>query len=221
MKKFLTGLGLVLLSQQALAVTSVVGIDFLDVAHSVTSSVGDFVSNDGNQGVNSVADGNAAAYAYGTSAPSTVDVALGNAWNIGEVGLTLLFVGSDAHTGEFSLTGGSIGSSSTQQFSLTPYDGTNWTGYTGFNSVSANPTTGQPATYGIFALNIDLAAAFPGLTGSFDGVHLNIYDGSGGSNDAAVSLIGTTASAVVPVPAAVWLFGSGLLALVGFNRRLA
>jgi len=29
----------------------------------------------------------------------------------------------------------------------------------------------------------------------------------------------TEASAVVPVPAAVWLFGSGLLGLVGLSRR--
>ncbi|MEA3242882.1 MAG: VPLPA-CTERM sorting domain-containing protein [Pseudomonadota bacterium] len=31
--------------------------------------------------------------------------------------------------------------------------------------------------------------------------------------------LSATASSVVPIPAAVWLFGSGLLGLVGIARR--
>ena len=46
---------------------------------------------------------------------------------------------------------------------------------------------------------------FPGIRGYFD-------IGSGNS-------LTVTSYSVVPVPAAVWLFGSGLVALVGFTRR--
>jgi hypothetical protein len=70
--------------------------------------------------------------------------------------------------------------------------------------------------------------------GGFDGLYfvdilsINIFDGFGGftvqdGNIIAAGLIdyGQQAANVgaVPVPAAVWLFGSALLGLVGFNRR--
>ena len=57
-------------------------------------------------------------------------------------------------------------------------------------------------------------------TGEFELIWTNQIGYGQFSADIIVSLSGylTTVSAV-PVPAAVWLFGSGLLALVGFARR--
>ena len=71
------------------------------------------------------------------------------------------------------------------------------------------------------------------LTGS-DNFILGLNDGSGWISDSAVVSLGANAYSVtfgtganvievdvqiVPVPAAVWLFGSGLLGLVGIARR--
>jgi len=229
MKKFIITLFLAMLSQQALAVSTVVGVDFLNIANSVSGSTGSFASNDPTQSakVNSAVDGNAASYTWGLSDPSTLDVRFkdigGNLLdsNAADVNLTLLFVGSNPHTGTVSLFGGTGGTSADYEYSLTPYvEGPPevFTGYTKYNSVTAkeeldadgNPTTD---TLGIFALTISIADAFPGFDGTFNGASLQIF---GGGYDSGLALVGTTA---VPVPAAVWLFGSGLLGLVGVARR--
>jgi len=228
MKKFITTLFLAILSQQALAVTTttVAGIDFEGIANSVSASVGSFNTNDATQtnAVDTAVDGNAASFMWGLSNPSTLDVSFSSAADVANVNLTLLFVGTDPHTGSVSLFGGTGGISSAVDFSLTPYDGSTFTGYTGFNSVTTTPPppTEQPGTpsqttLGIFSLTINLANTFGSSFGTFSGVQLNIYDGVGGNYNSALSLVGTTA--VVPVPAAVWLFGSGLLGLVGVARR--
>jgi hypothetical protein len=44
-------------------------------------------------------------------------------------------------------------------------------------------------------------------------------DGKTGSNYAWAVHSGDVSASVVPVPAAVWLFGSGLLGLIGMARR--
>lgn len=48
-------------------------------------------------------------------------------------------------------------------------------------------------------------------------------EGISGSNfklyDATLNIIGTPSAAAVPVPAAVWLFGSGLVGLAGIRKR--
>ena len=45
--------------------------------------------------------------------------------------------------------------------------------------------------------------------------------GSGGTIGADIDAVGAISSAapVIPIPAAVWLFGSGLLGLIGIARR--
>ena len=58
------------------------------------------------------------------------------------------------------------------------------------------------------------------LTGEFD-IAWNSYASSGPFNDQMHywSLTGTAEVSTVPVPAAIWLFGSGLLGLFGWARR--
>ncbi len=231
MKKFIITLFLAVLSQQSLAVTVAAGIEFLDTADTLdTSTSGDFETNYQTTGKTpeySGIDGNAATFTAGVFSssqldpPTTLGVSFGSGASIrtadvADVNLTILFVGSNPHTGLVSLFGGGGGTSPAVDFSLMPVDG-----YTGFNSVSTSPPTEDgpttSTTLGIFALTINLADKFGSGFGTFGGVKLQLYDGSGGLYDAAPSLIGTTA--VVPVPAAVWLFGSGLLGLVGIARR--
>ena len=57
------------------------------------------------------------------------------------------------------------------------------------------------------SMGLDATTPFPGIRGYFD-------IGSGNS-------MYVTSVSAVPVPAAVWLFGSGLIGLVGFARRKA
>jgi len=238
MTRFLTALVLAVLSQQTLAATVAAGIEFLDVGTlntGSTSADSHFLTNyqtPGETKAYSGADGNAATFTYGANDASgsplntILGLSLSSAADVADVNLTLLLVGSDPHTGSLSLTGGTGGTSSAVDFSLIPYDGSTFTGYTGFNSVAAAPPASDGGTapvddtdpptppIGIFALTINLADEFGSGFGTFDGVQLQIY---GDGYDAAPSLVGTTA--VVPVPAAVWLFGSGLIGFVGVTRR--
>ena len=46
---------------------------------------------------------------------------------------------------------------------------------------------------------------------------VNLLHLSGGTNGEVV--LSMTASSTVPIPAAVWLFGSGLFGLIGMARR--
>ena len=227
MKKFITALVLAVLSQQAVAIP-VAGIDFLETADALGGSTsGSFLTNYTTPGQTpeySGVDGNAATFTYGAvlANDSVLGASFDNAWDVSNVDLTLLLVGSNLHTGTVSLFGGSGGTSEEADFSLLPYDGTNFFGYTGFNSVSGPSTSAAGSTtLGIFALTIDLADTFGAGFGDFTGVQLQVTGANGASGfyDAAPSLIGVTSSAVVPVPAAVWLFGSGLIGLVGVARR--
>ena len=215
MKKLLLGLGLALLSCQTVAITTIAGIEFIDVADTLTVSVGSFTNNTTGTGPAPIADGNGASWVMSNNNPfpgiSTLDVSFGSSTalrsaNVDDVNLTLLFVGNSyPHEGSITLTGGT--SRFSTPFSLdTGLDNLN--GYTGFNSVTASESPGgTPDTFGIYALTIPLTGG-----GTFNGVHLDISSGV----SAVPSLLGTT---VVPVPAAVWLFGSGLIALAGAARR--
>lgn len=210
MKRLTAILFAALCAQPAFAAT-VTGIDFIDIADVLDGSVGRFDSNSGN-GVDSVVDGNAASYIYSDETPASVDVSFGGGlFDTGEVDLTILFVGADGHAGTVTLLGGTSGGGSTG-FSIVANDES----YTGYNSQPASLDESEECIpendcYGIFAATIDLS----GFSGTFGGVSLDI---SGSS--AAPSLLGTTASVTaVPVPAAVWLFGSGLLGLIGVARK--
>jgi hypothetical protein len=91
----------------------------------------------------------------------------------------------------------------------------------------------NPATIGNFAGSADLYGQGP-LTGGVGlGQSVNLYalTGNGGTGQVQSYLLSTaftltqagtlTTQSAVPLPAAVWLFGSGLLGLLGVGRRRA
>jgi len=87
-----------------------------------------------------------------------------------------------------------------------------------FNTQPGNPSDSAPGYIEI--LNINLSA----LT---DGLHIDLFRCSEGSVEDGNCLVNqgfdfapfSHDATYVPVPAAVWLFGSGLLGLVGIARR--
>jgi len=101
---------------------------------------------------------------------------------------------------------------------------------------SAGSVAGQgwePGTSGGNGGSADLYGQGPDTSGNHLGASLNLYalTGNGGAgqvqsyvlaNNLTLSATGQlTASPAVPLPAAVWLFGSGLLGLLGVGRRRA
>lgn len=78
------------------------------------------------------------------------------------------------------------------------------------------------ATALVFSTSVNAASVFV-----HDGAYLTAYDATTGV--AGLSLLssfdynsgGSIAVSSVPVPSAIWLFGSGLIGLVGFARRKA
>ncbi|MFV2004950.1 MAG: VPLPA-CTERM sorting domain-containing protein [Gammaproteobacteria bacterium] len=85
------------------------------------------------------------------------------------------------------------------------------TGFLNINGLSLNLSSINDAT---------ITAAFVEGAGSlFDGDHAHAATWSISAENPTNSSL--TVNAVVPVPAAVWLFGSGLIGLVGLARRKA
>lgn len=206
-------LGAGLLSQQAFAVTeSITGESFAGYTNSVIGSSGSFLTDLGSATTStshsgssadinaSITDTSAGTNIIGTSAGAYLDLGFDQSIFDGAGDdLKLFFVGNNGHN--FDVTIGGV----TKSYSLGAGEGD-----TGFND-TAYPT--DP----IIAMAIDLAS-FGGLTGSYDQMRLTIGDGYT-SDSAVASFVGTYNTTVVPVPAAVWLFGSGLIGLVGLMRR--
>jgi hypothetical protein len=212
MKRILASIGLLLFSQQVFAVSTIAGIDFINIANKVDAAVGTYTTNyqSGAHTYDSVADGNGASWVYSADSNASLNLSFGGGvFNVSEVDLSILFVGDGGHSGSISLLGGSQSGNSTQSFDIDP-----GVAYTNFNSSTPNSVSvnnGQPTVYGIYSTHLHLADVF---SGTFTGLKLNI-----GNSSAVPSLVGTTA--VVPVPAALWLFGSGLVGLAGIARKRA
>jgi hypothetical protein len=94
-------------------------------------------------------------------------------------------------------------------------------------SYSSGPNSAQ-TKYGITSVNdlatVGTAAALYGFTGNgtpTNGVESYILGSVTLSTSGVLTITGnsTTTPPAVPLPAAVWLFGSGLLGLVGVSRR--
>lgn len=217
MKNKLIGvfLGLGLMSQSAFAVT-VLGENFAAYADTVVSKNGTFLTEVTGPGdwssvdsdINSaITDTNVDTTIIGTSAGAYVDLSFsGSVINGTGNDLKLFFTGDNGHFFDLSIfSGGS--SLGTKSYSLP-----NPVGYTGSQSTLI-------PTDGIYALGIDFTTEF-GLSdlASVDMIRVMIGDGYT-TNSAALSFVGAYNVSAVPVPAAVWLFGSGLIGLVGVARR--
>jgi len=102
-----------------------------------------------------------------------------------------------------------------------------------FSDGSSTGQVWQPGVTGGFAGSTDLYGQGPDTAGVGLGQAVNLYalTGNGGSGQVQSYLLsqnltltaaGTLMTgAAVPLPAAVWLFGSGLLGLIGVGRRRA
>lgn len=216
-------LGLMLTGQQALAgsVTELItGEEFAGYANSVIGSNGSFMTDLGNQTdgtdwrsdsatVNSrITDTSAGTSILGVSAGASKVLGLSSSiFDATGDDLKLFFVGSKGH--DIDVTIGGV----TRSFTLDPLEGA--TGF--FDTAYENDP--------IIALAIDLGT-FNGLSGtSFSEIGVTLgdsYDCVGletCTTNSVLSFVGTYSVSAVPVPAAAWLFGSGLLGLVGFMRR--
>jgi hypothetical protein len=87
--------------------------------------------------------------------------------------------------------------------------------YVDWNGVKIDMSSGGTATMACSTANCD--------GGSYTASYAAIVPDDGSTNFGNVAytleLTGTITPSAVPVPAAVWLFGSGLLGLVGVARR--
>jgi len=102
-----------------------------------------------------------------------------------------------------------------------------------FSDGSSTGQVWQPGVTGGFAGSTDLYGQGPDTAGVGLGQTVNLYalTGNGTLNQAQSYLLSTnltlsaggtlTTASAVPLPAAVWLFGSGLLGLIGVGRRRA
>jgi hypothetical protein len=202
-------MGLTLLVSYQASAVNVIGKEFAGYTNQLVGSNGGLITELGTGAwstsstdiANAVTDINPATFVIGTSADAYVDLAFSAAATDG-VGddLEIFFVGANGHEFTVQLFSGSTGSS-ISSLSLGPQ-----AGYTGFvTSTFAD---------GIYSMGIDIGDF--GLTGPVDVIRLGLGDGYT-ANSSVVSFVG--AATVVPVPAAVWMFGSGLIGLVGIARR--
>ncbi len=87
-------------------------------------------------------------------------------------------------------------------------------GFGTFTDILFNGTTNAPQT-------LSLTGTGNALLIGGQSNHSGGLGNPNGSDNDSFKIASLTATAVVPVPAAVWLFGSGLLGLVGVARRKA
>lgn len=82
-----------------------------------------------------------------------------------------------------------------------------------------NPTSGTvPGDSTLTSLDIDVMFAPTSLGPQIDFLTATVTDAAGNEDQATLELRGV-GIAPIPIPAAFWLFGSGLLGLVGIARR--
>jgi hypothetical protein len=211
MKMLLPGLvGLALFTAQPASAVSVLGNEYPGFANQLLDSGGGVFTDLGTNGwsanatdiANAAADSNPATFVVGTTENAFVELGFSVPVIDGPGDdLGFFFVGADGHNFTVELFSDAT-SSGVSSLSLEPQ-----AGYTGF-------VTSTYPDEGIYSMTADIGAL--GATGPVDRIRLGIGDGN--TADSAVASL-VVAENVVPVPAAVWLFGTGLIALVGFARR--
>lgn len=126
---------------------------------------------------------------------------------------------SYTHTFDLSALGGAITSASLSIF-------TGGQGLNGLSSVYINGdligqlTDGDDAGPGYNYAWLDTFDLTPYVSSLITGiVNVEIVPLSGSNDGWALGYSELTVTSAVPVPAAVWLFGSGILGLIGFSKR--
>jgi maltoporin len=223
MKRVWVALLAVLVSQQAGAIdVDIPGYSFAGIANNLTGSEGELVTNWPTPD-SSITDTSAATYVYswGTwdaghtgivDTTAYLDLSFDNDIFDGVgVDLSIFVVGANSQSIDITLFDTVAGTSS----SMLTYNSSTYTGYN-VDVDGQPPVDGVPdPDFGIYVMDIDLADFSYLGTNPVDVIRLGIDYGS-----ATPSLIGGyNTVAVVPVPAAVWLFGSGLVGLAGIARR--
>lgn len=199
----------------------IAGVEVADYADTYLGSSGSFYNwdpaFDGQSPGPTLTDGNAGSYVYSYDTTAYIDLSFSNTsiYNGAGNDLAIFFAGSGTHSGSLSLLddNGSVISDSSIDFSvyidpnLDPNDSTTWgDDWTGYNF----PADGSP----ILVSYIDLD-----LLGLSDQTLLNKFRLEIGGGSAAPTLLaGINTMTPVPVPAAIWLFLSGL-SVLGFVRR--
>jgi hypothetical protein len=110
---------------------------------------------------------------------------------------------------------------------MTPWGNTYSFPTIGITGIAAQGVPGTLTTLSQYVVGLIPVGANTELASSLGGVQTDIYDISrivSFSTDPLSGVTGTgefifSAASAVPVPAAVWLFGSGLLGLIGMARR--
>ncbi|MGB5439622.1 MAG: VPLPA-CTERM sorting domain-containing protein [Gammaproteobacteria bacterium] len=111
----------------------------------------------------------------------------------------------------FSTGAGGVGTFA-EVFGAGPRAAVFWTSYYTANTIGANATSSQ-----FYWLDgVPASTAFVQVTGGPNGTeYLSCPVGVGGSGGECTAL----ETGAIPLPAAAWLFGSGLLGLIGMARR--
>ncbi len=149
-----------------------------------------------------------------------------NTWSVGDY---YQFSVSTAGLQDISFTWDQIGSSTGPRDFAFQYstDGTNFTNFDTYEVLSAPAWSANPANHTTLTTNVENLATITSLNDQAM-VFFRLVDNDGTAiNGSTVGTAGTgrvdnvviTGVSAVPLPAAVWLFGSGIAALAGVRRR--
>lgn len=156
-------------------------------------------------------DGNSGSYVYSYDTDAYIDLSFSNTsiYNGSGNDLAIFFAGSGTHSGNLTLLddNGSLISGASISFSvfIDTLDDTTWGDWTGYNFADGSP---------ILVSYIDLDVLGLSDQTLFNNFRLEI----GGASAAPTLLAGINTMTPVPVPAAIWLFLSGL-SVLGLVRR--
>jgi hypothetical protein len=167
------------------------GYEVTGFASSVTSFSGLFSTNTGSFN-NAVTDTSVDTYVWATATSSSFGLGFASGTLVNNVGADLVLFEIGTTSDPFALTIGST----TQTLTATD------TGFTTTGGLQLN------------AVTVDLGAFGVASGASVDSILLALP-----VNGADFALAGALEASPIPVPAAVWMFGSGLIGLVGIARR--
>lgn len=147
---------------------------------------------------------------------TTIDLGFGSSQTVNGTGSDLaLFFLFDQTSNIIDVTINNVTKTLTSFAAVMDAGGTQQVGY----DIAWNGTTLNNVLLTVAELNLDDFSLASGATINSLAITMTQSDVIDPIQVATLSLVGSLNSTAVPVPAAVWLFGSGLLGLVGVARR--